>query len=48
MKLPNSQHLLDHKKTKGIPKNYLTYISLTTLKPLTLWMTKNLGKQYLK
>ena len=35
----NCQHLLDHRKCKGIPKKTSTYASLPMLKPLTVWMT---------
>ena len=36
------QHSLDHGESKGIPEN--TSASLTTLKPLTVWITTNCGK----
>ena len=36
------QHSLDHRESKGIQKNAST--SLTTLKPLTMWITTNCGK----
>jgi len=37
------QHLLDHKKSKVIKKKKKTStsVSLTTLKPLTMWITAN-------
>ena len=35
------QHLLDHKKSKVIKKKTSTSVSLTTLKPLTMWITAN-------
>ena len=38
----NCQHPLDHRKSKRIPEK--TYPSLTTVKPLTVWITKNCGK----
>ena len=37
----NCQHLLDHIKSKGIPKTLSTSASLTTLKSLTVWITTN-------
>ena len=39
----NFQHPLDHRKGKKIPKNKKTSISVsvTTLKPLTVWITTN-------
>ena len=48
------QHLLDHskskrvpgkeKKNKGIPEKN-NFASLTMLKPLTVWITRNFGKR---
>ena len=32
---------LDHRKSKGIKKKKSTSVSLTTLKPLTMWITTN-------
>ena len=40
----NRQHLLDHRKSKKIPEKTYTSASLTTLKPLNLWITTNSGK----
>ena len=42
----NCQHLLDHRKRKGISekKKKNTSASLTMLKPLTVWITTNCGK----
>ena len=40
----NSQHPLDHRKSKKIPVKTSTSASLTMLKPLTMWMTINCGK----
>ena len=37
----NCQHLLDHRKSKGIPEKTYTSASLTTLQPLTVWITTN-------
>ena len=37
-------HPLDHRKIKRIPEKASTSASLTTLKPLTLWITANCGK----
>jgi len=31
---------LDYRKSKGIPEKTSTSASLTTLKPLTVWITK--------
>ena len=39
----NCQHLLDHRKNKGISETY-TSASLTTLKSLTVWIRTNCGK----
>ena len=39
---PNCQYRLNHKKTKGIPKNIYS-ASLTILKPLTVWITTKSG-----
>ena len=36
----NCQHPLDHRKSKGIPQKS-TSASLTTLKPLTVWIATN-------
>ena len=41
---PNCQHPLDHRKSKRIPNKTSTSASLTTLKPLTVWITTNRGK----
>ena len=40
----NSQHVLDHRKSKIIPEKTSTSASLTTSKPLTVWITINCGK----
>ena len=40
----NCQHSLDHGENKGIPEKTSTSASLTTLKPLTLWITTNCEK----
>ena len=40
----NWQHLLDHRKSKTVPEKTSTSASLTTLKPLTVWITTNCGK----
>ena len=37
----NCQHLLDHSKSKRIPQKTSTSASLTTLKPLPVWITTN-------
>ena len=41
----NCQYPLDHRKSKKIPKKIKKKtsisVSLTTLKPLTVWITKN-------
>ena len=37
----NFQHLLDHRQSKGIPEKHLFFASLTTLKPLTVWIITN-------
>jgi len=39
----NCQLLLDHRENKEIPEKTST-ASLTTLKPLTVWITTNCGK----
>ena len=39
----NFTHLLDHRKSKKIP-GMSTSASLTTLKPLTVWITTKRGK----
>ena len=39
----NCQHLLYHRKRKGIPEKHLS-TSLATLKSLTVWITTNCGK----
>ena len=39
----NRQHLLDHRESKGIPEKHLP-VSLTTLRPLTVWFTAICGK----
>ena len=41
IKLPTS---LDHRKSKRIPVKTSISASLTTLKPLTVWITTNCGK----
>ena len=38
------QHPLGHRKSNVIPKNIPTSVSLTMLKPLTMWITTNCGK----
>ena len=41
----NCQHMLDYRKSKGIPKKKKSSsASLTILKPLTVWITTNCGK----
>ena len=40
----NSQHLLDHQKSKRVPEKTSPSPLLTMPKPLTLWITKNCGK----
>ena len=35
--------MLDHRKSKGIPKKSSTSASLTMLKPLAVWITTNCG-----
>ena len=35
---------MDHRKSKRIPEKTSTSASLTTLKPLTVWITTNCGK----
>ena len=37
----NCQHPLDHRKSKRIPEKTSTSASLTTLRPLTVWITTN-------
>ena len=43
----NSQHLLDQRKSKGIPETISTSASLTMLKPLSMWITTNCGKFFM-
>jgi len=38
---PNYPHSLDHGESKGVPEKH-TSASLTTLKPLTVWITKKM------
>ena len=38
----NCQHSVEHRKSKRIPEKH-TSASLTTLKPLTVWITTNCG-----
>ena len=40
----NCQHPLDHRKSKRIPEKTSTSASLTTLKPLTVWIITNYRK----
>ena len=40
----NCQHPLDHRKSKRIPEKMSTSASLTTLKPLTVWIITNYRK----
>ena len=40
----NYQHPLDHRKSKRIPEKKSTSASLTTLNPLTVWITTNCVK----
>ena len=40
----NRQHLLDHRKKQENSRKTSTSASLTTLKPLTMWITTNCGK----
>ena len=40
----NCQHPLDHRKSERIPEETSTSVSLTMLKPLTMWITTNCGK----
>ena len=40
----NCQHSLNHKESKGISLKISTSVSLTTLKPLTVWITTDCGK----
>ena len=40
----NCQHLLGHRKSKRITEKTSTSASLTTLKPLTVWITTNCEK----
>ena len=42
--ISNCKHLLDHGKSKKIPKKNINSASLTLLKPLTVWTTTNCGK----
>ena len=37
----NCQHSLDHRESKGIPEKHPFSASLSTLKPLTMWITTN-------
>ena len=37
----NCRHSLDHRKNKEITKIYIYSASMTTLKPLTAWITTN-------
>ena len=39
----NCQHSLDHRESKGIPEKHLP-VSLTMLKPLTVWIVTDHGK----
>ena len=39
----NCQYTLDHRKSKGITKKISTSAPLTTLKPMTGWITSNCG-----
>ena len=38
------QHLLDHLKSKRVAEKKSTSALLTTLRPLTVWITTNCGK----
>ena len=40
----NCQHPLDHRKSKRIPGKTSASVSLTTLNPLTMWVTTKCGK----
>ena len=40
----NCQHLLDHRESKGDSRKTSISVSLTTLKPLTVWIITNCGK----
>ena len=40
----NCQHLLDHRKSKGVPEKTSISALLTMPKPLTVWITTNCGK----
>ena len=40
----NCQHLLDHRESKENPEKTSTFVSLTMLKPLTVWIITNCGK----
>ena len=42
-KRSNCQHSLDYRKSKGISEKQLS-VSLTTLKPMTVWITANCRK----
>ena len=39
----NCQHLMEHRKSKRVPKN-IYFCLLTTPKPLPVWITTNCGK----
>ena len=41
MATSNWQHSLGHRKSKDIPDKTCTFASLTMLKPLIVWITKN-------
>ena len=43
-KRSNCKQLLDHRKSKRIKNKTSTSASLTTLEPLTVWITTNCGK----
>ena len=38
------QHPMDHRKSKRVPEKTSTSASLTTPKPLIVWITTNCGK----
>ena len=40
----NCQHSLDHRESKGISRKTSMSVSLTMLKPLTVWIITNYGK----
>src|SRR5574341_834384 len=40
----NCQHLLDHRKSKRVPRKTSISALLTMPKPLTVWITINCGK----